>query len=194
MAKLLSGKIFTVTAKNEDAFTVTASVNKECQPNCVILFLVTKLFSRTVLTHTCVIYWGQNIFLRRVCILLSVSVALHTFAWPHASCLLYRFLYNAMYVPKNNQIKAINYFQATNSLWTSCYTVGMYAVFIKATCSLEGGEERWTDFFKPGARGQRPCAPCFLEIALVCASVCVCVCVSVSVCPPPRPLITSGMI
>ena len=28
----------------------------------------------------------------------------------------------------------------------------------------------------------------------VCVCVCVCVCVHVSVCPPPRPLITSGVI
>ena len=38
----------------------------------------------------------------------------------------------------------------------------------------------------------------FLEIALVralvCVCVCVCVCMCVSVCPPPRPLITSGVI
>ena len=41
--------------------------------------------------------------------------------------------------------------------------------------------------FKPGACGRRPRA-WFLEIVLVRALVCV------SVCPPPRPLITSGMI
>ena len=40
---------------------------------------------------------------------------------------------------------------------------------------------------KPGARSRRPRA-WFLEIALVRASVCG------SVCPPPRPLITSGVI
>ena len=39
---------------------------------------------------------------------------------------------------------------------------------------------------------QARAATWFLEIALVRASVCVCMCVSV--CPPPRPLITSGMI
>ena len=50
-------------------------------------------------------------------------------------------------------------------------------------------------FIKPGARGRRPRA-WFLEIVLVRASVCVCMCVCVclSVCPPPRPLITSGVI
>ena len=44
---------------------------------------------------------------------------------------------------------------------------------------------------KPGTRAW------FLEIALVCTLVCVCVCVClcvcVCVCPPPRPLITSGV-
>ena len=38
--------------------------------------------------------------------------------------------------------------------------------------------------FKPGARGRT----WFLEIVLVRVSVCMCVC------PPPRPLITSGVI
>ena len=41
------------------------------------------------------------------------------------------------------------------------------------------------------ARGRRLYA-WFLEIVLVHVSVCVCVCLSV--CPPPRPLITSGVI
>ena len=45
--------------------------------------------------------------------------------------------------------------------------------------------------FKPGARGQRPCAPGLLKLLW---SACRYGCVCVSVCPPPRPLITSGMI
>ena len=46
---------------------------------------------------------------------------------------------------------------------------------------------------KPGARGQRPRMPGFLKLLwFACWYVCVCVCVSV--CPPPRPLITSGVI
>ena len=45
------------------------------------------------------------------------------------------------------------------------------------------------EIIKPGA-----CGLWFLEIALVCASVCVCVCVCLSVFPPPRPLITSDVI
>ena len=52
--------------------------------------------------------------------------------------------------------------------------------------------------FKPGACGLLAARAWFLEIGLVRVSVCVCVCVSVSVsvsvCPPPRPLITSGVI
>ena len=44
-----------------------------------------------------------------------------------------------------------------------------------------------TNIFKLGAHRQRP-HTWFLEIALVCASVCVCVCVC-----PRRPLITSGV-
>ena len=39
---------------------------------------------------------------------------------------------------------------------------------------------------KPGARGQRPCAPSFLKLLWLVRQY-VCVCVS----PPPRPLITS---
>ena len=45
------------------------------------------------------------------------------------------------------------------------------------------------DLFKPAAAHAW-----FLEIALVCMSVCLDVCVCVCVSPPPRPLITSGMI
>ena len=43
--------------------------------------------------------------------------------------------------------------------------------------------------FKPGAHWPNKCT-WFLEITFMRANMCVCFCV----CPPPRPLITSGMI
>ena len=48
-------------------------------------------------------------------------------------------------------------------------------------------------FIKPCVCGLRP-NTWFLEIALARASVCLRVCVCLSVCPPPRALITSGVI
>ena len=47
--------------------------------------------------------------------------------------------------------------------------------------------------FKPDVSAKAECV-WFLEIALVRMAVCVCVSVCLSVCPPPRPLITSGVI
>jgi len=61
-------------------------------------------------------------------------------------------------------------------------------------------------FLNQARAGQRPARDWFLEIAFVrdvsmlcvcvcaCAHVCVCVCVCMCVCPPPRLLITSGVI
>ena len=54
----------------------------------------------------------------------------------------------------------------------------------------ELGTESPSTVFKPGARRPRAWFP---KIDLVRMSVCVCVCVCVCMCPPPRLLITSGM-
>ena len=51
--------------------------------------------------------------------------------------------------------------------------------------------------FKPGTCSRRPRVPGFSKLLwfeLRYARTCMCVCVCLSVCPPPRPLITSGMI
>ena len=51
----------------------------------------------------------------------------------------------------------------------------------------------WLCLFRPGTRSQRPRMPGFLKLLWsTCQYACVCLCLSV--CPPPRPLITSGVI
>ena len=50
----------------------------------------------------------------------------------------------------------------------------------------------WPPLFKPGAPAAGRCAPGFLKLFL-CGRLYACVCVFVCVCPPPRLLITSGV-